>query len=64
MNAFLRSAWTIAAKDLRSEFRTKEALKMLGVIPDATVRLPLLPLADADRRVVQTALQRAGLLKG
>ena len=43
--------------------RTKEALKMLGVIPDATVRLPLLPLTDADRRVVREALQRAGLLK-
>ena len=26
MSAFLRAAWTIAAKDLRSELRTKEAL--------------------------------------
>ncbi|MEQ1948450.1 MAG: heme exporter protein CcmB [Bryobacteraceae bacterium] len=26
MNSFFRSAWTIASKDLRSEFRTKEAL--------------------------------------
>jgi 4-hydroxy-tetrahydrodipicolinate synthase len=43
--------------------RTKEALKMLGVIPDATVRPPLLPLEEAERLKVRLALQRAGLLK-
>lgn len=42
--------------------RTKEALKMLGVIPDATVRLPLLPLSDDERQGVRLALTRAGLL--
>lgn len=42
--------------------RTKEALRMLGVIPDATVRLPLLPLNDAEREGVRLALARAGLL--
>lgn len=44
--------------------RTKEALKMLGVIPDTTVRAPLLPLPEAERELVRQALRRAGLLEG
>lgn len=43
--------------------RTKEALKMLGVIPGATVRPPLLPLAEAERLKVRRALRQAGLLR-
>lgn len=42
--------------------RTKEALKMLGVIESAAVRPPLLPLDEAERAAVQRALERAGLL--
>jgi len=42
--------------------RTKEALKMLGVIESTTVRPPLLPLDEVERTAVQRALERAGLL--
>jgi 4-hydroxy-tetrahydrodipicolinate synthase len=42
--------------------RTKEALKLLGVIESAAVRPPLLPLDEAERAAVQRALERAGLL--
>ncbi len=44
--------------------RTKEALRLLGVIPGATVRPPLLPLDAAEREKVRAALERAGLLPG
>ena len=43
--------------------RTKEALKMLGVIESTTVRPPLLPISEAERATVRGALERAGLLK-
>jgi 4-hydroxy-tetrahydrodipicolinate synthase len=42
--------------------RTKEALKMLGVLENTTVRPPLLPVTDADCEVIHQALQAAGLL--
>ena len=42
--------------------RTKEALVMLGVLENATVRAPLLAITDSERAVLRTALQRAGLL--
>lgn len=42
--------------------RTKEALKMLGVLENTTVRLPLLPVTDSERDVIQRALRTAGLL--
>ncbi len=42
--------------------RTKEALVMLGVIENATVRPPLLPVEEPERRAVRHALERAGLL--
>lgn len=41
--------------------RTKEALRMLGVIPSAAVRPPLLPVDDAERARIQDALEAAGL---
>ena len=41
--------------------RTKEALRMLGAIPSATVRPPLLPVDDRERRRIQEALEAAGL---
>jgi len=43
--------------------RTKEALKMLGVLNNTTVRPPLLPVSEAERQIVQRALQAAGLLQ-
>lgn len=42
--------------------RTKEALKMLGVIDTTTVRPPLLPVAESERVTIRRALERAGLL--
>ena len=42
--------------------RTKEALVMLGVLENATVRAPLLPITAAERTDLRIALQRAGLL--
>jgi 4-hydroxy-tetrahydrodipicolinate synthase len=42
--------------------RTKEALKMLGILDHTTVRPPLLPIAENEREVIQRALQTAGLL--
>jgi 4-hydroxy-tetrahydrodipicolinate synthase len=36
--------------------RIKEALRLLGVIPNASVRPPLLPLSEAERWAVAEAL--------
>ncbi|MEZ4595404.1 MAG: dihydrodipicolinate synthase family protein [Chloroflexota bacterium] len=44
--------------------RTKEALAMMGVIPSAVTRPPLLPIDDAGRARVRSALVAAGLLAG
>ena len=43
--------------------RTKEALVMLRVIENATVRPPLLPVDGAEREGIRRALERAGLLR-
>lgn len=42
--------------------RTKEALKMLGILENTTVRAPLLPIAEAEHETIRRALQCAGLL--
>lgn len=42
--------------------RTKEALKMLGVLENTTVRAPLLSVTENERQIVQRALRTAGLL--
>jgi 4-hydroxy-tetrahydrodipicolinate synthase len=42
--------------------RTKEALKMLGVLENTTVRPPLLPIADSEREVIRRALHTSGLV--
>ena len=42
--------------------RTKEALKMLGILENTTVRAPLLPIAEDEHEIIRQALQRAGLL--
>jgi 4-hydroxy-tetrahydrodipicolinate synthase len=42
--------------------RTKEALKMLGILETTTVRPPLLPISDSEREIIRGALQTAGLL--
>lgn len=43
--------------------RTKEALRMLGVIGSAAVRPPLLPVGDDERGRIRLALERAGMLE-
>ena len=42
--------------------RTKEALKMLGVLENTTVRPPLLPIPASEHETIRGALQGAGLL--
>lgn len=42
--------------------RTKEALKMLGILDNTTVRPPLLSVDENEREIIRSALQAAGLL--
>ena len=42
--------------------RTKEALKMLGILENTTVRPPLLPISESEHETIRRALQDAGLL--
>jgi 4-hydroxy-tetrahydrodipicolinate synthase len=42
--------------------RTKEALKMLGILENTTVRPPLLPISASEFGTIRNALQNAGLL--
>jgi 4-hydroxy-tetrahydrodipicolinate synthase len=42
--------------------RTKEALKMLGILENTTVRPPLLPISETECDTILQALQNAGLL--
>jgi 4-hydroxy-tetrahydrodipicolinate synthase len=42
--------------------RTKEVLKMLGVLENTTVRPPLLPIPESELETIRNALQKAGLL--
>lgn len=58
MNVFARdlgrTSWSFIA-------RVKEALVLMGLLPNATVRGPDMPATDEDRRVVRDALKAAGL---
>jgi 4-hydroxy-tetrahydrodipicolinate synthase len=42
--------------------RTKEALKILGILENSTVRPPLLPIPESEQETIRRALQSAGLL--
>jgi 4-hydroxy-tetrahydrodipicolinate synthase len=42
--------------------RTKEALRMLGVLKNTTVRPPLLPVSEIECETIRRALESAGLL--
>ena len=42
--------------------RTKEALKLLGILDNTTVRPPLLPISETECQSIRQALQKAGLL--
>lgn len=59
MNAFSRNLGTTSWSFIA---RVKEALVLLGLLPNATVRGPDLPATDEDRRVVTDALKASGLL--
>jgi len=43
--------------------RTKEALKMLGILENTTVRPPLLPILESELETIRNALQNAELLR-
>jgi 4-hydroxy-tetrahydrodipicolinate synthase len=47
---------------INMHIRMKEALVMMGVLPRATARPPLLPLDDAERNEIKAALKAARLL--
>lgn len=42
--------------------RTKEALRMLGILSNTTVRPPLLPISEAECETIRAALHKARLL--
>jgi dihydrodipicolinate synthase/N-acetylneuraminate lyase len=42
--------------------RLKEGLVMLGVLDNATVREPLLPISDDERELLRRTLDEVGLL--
>ena len=42
--------------------RAKDALRLMGVLENAVVRPPLLPLEESERQRVREALERAGAL--
>jgi 4-hydroxy-tetrahydrodipicolinate synthase len=55
-------AETLFASPVRDyRARIKEALRLLGVLPNAVVRPPLLPLGEGERRAVADALARQRL---
>jgi 4-hydroxy-tetrahydrodipicolinate synthase len=57
-----RLADVIFAPPIRDyRVRLKEALRMLGVIPNAVIRPPLMPVSDAERARIRAALVEAGL---
>lgn len=54
--------YSVPPRSLR-HVRTKAALKRLGLIASDTVREPLLPLDEAERRKLELAMREAGLLE-
>lgn len=58
----VRAVFAAPVRNYRA--RIKEGLVMQGVIPHATVRAPLLPIAESERRAVREGLARLGLLSG
>jgi 4-hydroxy-tetrahydrodipicolinate synthase len=56
-----RLADVIFAPPIRDyRVRLKEALRILGVIPNAVIRPPLLPVSDVERERIRVALAEAG----
>jgi 4-hydroxy-tetrahydrodipicolinate synthase len=55
-----RAMFAPPVRDYRA--RAKEALVMQGILPRATVREPLLPISQADRHAMRSAMVAAGEL--
>ena len=53
---------TLLCDDHTISPRTKEALRMLGVLENTTVRPPLLPIQEFECETIRHALEEAGLL--
>ena len=60
LGPLIRAIFDVPVRNYRA--RVKEGLVMQGVIPDATVRRPLLPVSAAEREAVRAGLARLGLL--
>jgi 4-hydroxy-tetrahydrodipicolinate synthase len=58
----IRAVFAAPVRNYRA--RVKEGLVMQGVIPHATVRAPLLPIPESERRAVRDGLARLGLVAG
>jgi 4-hydroxy-tetrahydrodipicolinate synthase len=58
----IRAVFAAPVRNYRA--RVKEGLVMQGVIPYATVRAPLLPIPESERRAVRDGLARLGLVAG
>jgi 4-hydroxy-tetrahydrodipicolinate synthase len=56
-----RAMFAPPVRDYRA--RAKEALVMQGVLPRATLRRPLLPISESDRRDIRAAMIAAGELQ-
>jgi 4-hydroxy-tetrahydrodipicolinate synthase len=60
LRPLIRAVFAAPVRNYRA--RVKEGLVMPGVIPRATVRAPLLPIPDSERRAVREGLARLDLL--
>jgi 4-hydroxy-tetrahydrodipicolinate synthase len=60
LGPLIRAVFDVPVRNYRA--RVKEGLVMQGVIPNATVRQPLLPISDAEREAVRAGLAGLGLL--
>lgn len=58
----VRAVFAAPVRNYRA--RVKEGLVMQGVIPHATVRAPLLPIPESERRAIRDGLARLGLVAG
>jgi 4-hydroxy-tetrahydrodipicolinate synthase len=56
----LRAFYKAPAIDMHN--RMKVALQLLGILPHATVRPPLKPIGEAERKEIRRALERVAFL--
>ena len=60
LQPLIDAIFTSPARNYRA--RTKEALAMIGILKDAYIRPPLLPISEAERKRLRGALKKVGLL--